>query len=239
MNQLQVFNFKNREVRMVIINNEPWFVAKDVCDVLELTDASKTVSRLDEDEKLIRKLFVSGQNRDVTVINESGLYSLVLTSNKPEAKEFKHWITHDVIPAIRKTGTYSITQDSYMIEDPIARAERWIEEQKEKLLLKQKIQEDAPKVGYFNDLVERNLLTNFRDTAKELKIKEESFIGWILEKKYCYRDSKNKLKPYAQYSNSLFEMKEFVNKRNNHTGVQTMITPKGRETFRLLLEMEG
>jgi len=239
MNQLQVFNFKNREVRMVIINNEPWFVAKDVCDVLELTDASKTVSRLDEDEKLIRKLFVSGQNRDVTVINESGLYSLVLTSNKPEAKEFKRWITHDVIPAIRKTGTYSITQDSYMIEDPIARAKRWIEEQKEKLLLKQKIQEDAPKVGYFNDLVERNLLTNFRDTAKELKIKEESFIGWILEKKYCYRDSKNKLKPYAQYSNSLFEMKEFVNKRNNHTGVQTMITPKGRETFRLLLEMEG
>jgi len=90
-----------------------------------------------------------------------------------------------------------------------------------------------PKADYFDNLVERNLLTNFRDTAKELHIKERAFIKWLLENKYIYRDSKNKLKPYSQYVDAgLFEIKEFGNSK--FAGTQTLITPKGRETFRLL-----
>ena len=85
-----------------------WFVAKDVCDVLGLTDTSKTCERLDDDEKLVRKLFVSGQKRDVLLVNESGLYALIFTSNKPEAKRFRKWITSEVLPQIRKTGSYSM-----------------------------------------------------------------------------------------------------------------------------------
>lgn len=90
-----------------------------------------------------------------------------------------------------------------------------------------------PKADYFDNLVERNLLTNFRDTAKEFKLKQSEFIDWLISNGYIYRDSKKKLKPYAQYTPSLFEMKEFANAL--HADNQTLITPKGRETFRLLL----
>ena len=79
-----------------------------MCEVLGLTDTSKSLERLDDDEKLIRKLFVSGQNRDISTVNEPGLYSLIIRSNKPEARAFKRWVTHEVLPAIRKTGTYTM-----------------------------------------------------------------------------------------------------------------------------------
>jgi len=90
-----------------------------------------------------------------------------------------------------------------------------------------------PKAQYFDALVERNLLTNFRDTAKELKVKEGLFIDWLLDKKYVYRDTASKLKPFAQHVPKLFEIKEW--NKDKKAGNQTMITPRGRETFRLLL----
>jgi prophage antirepressor-like protein len=107
MNELQLFNFEEKEIKTIQINNEIYFVGKDICNILELADVSKAISRLDEDEKLIRTLFLSGQNREVLFINESGLYSLVLTSRKPDAKRFKKWVTSEVIPSIRKTGGYN------------------------------------------------------------------------------------------------------------------------------------
>ena len=90
-----------------------------------------------------------------------------------------------------------------------------------------------PKADYFDALVDRNLLTNFRDTAKELKVKEREFIDWLLNRGYVYRDAKRKLKPYAQHVPALFEMKEW--ERNGKADNQTLITPKGRETFKLLI----
>lgn len=93
-----------------------------------------------------------------------------------------------------------------------------------------------PKADYFDDLVDRNLLTNFRDTAKELKIQEKAFIGFLIQFKYIYRDSKGKLKPYADKNNGLFEIKEAKNEKTGWIGTQTLITPKGRETFRLLIK---
>ncbi|CDX00739.1 Phage-related protein [Desulfitobacterium hafniense] len=93
-----------------------------------------------------------------------------------------------------------------------------------------------PKAQYFDNLVDRNLLTSFRDTAKELKIKESAFIAWLLEKKYIYRDHSGKLKPYAEYVPKLFEMKEWTSEKK--AGSQTLITPRGRETFRLLLKKQ-
>lgn len=124
--------------------------------------------------------------------------------------------------------------DSYMIENPIERARRWIEEQEEKQKLIETIEEQKPKVAYFDDLVDKNLLTNFRDTAKELKIGQKDFIDWLLENNYIYRDRKNKLRPKANHTPSLFEIKEWS--FGNKVGIQTLITPRGRETFRLLLE---
>lgn len=106
MNELQVFNNAMfGDVRIILQDNEPWFVAKDVCDCLEHTNTTMALQRLDADERAKLNL---GRQGETNVINEYGLYSLVLSSRKPEAKEFKRWITHEVLPSLRKYGTYSM-----------------------------------------------------------------------------------------------------------------------------------
>ena len=113
MTKLKIFNFENHEVRTQVIDDEPWFVAKDVCDVLEISNNRDAVSRLDDDEKATVGLTDGSQIRNYSIVNEFGLYNLVLSSRKPEAKVFKRWITHDVIPAIRKTGGYEVKSDPW------------------------------------------------------------------------------------------------------------------------------
>jgi prophage antirepressor-like protein len=109
MNNIIPFEYETNEIRVVEdTSGEPWWIAKDVCSVLEIVDISQQSNGLDYDEKLLRTLHVSGQNRDVWTVNEPGLYSLILRSNKPEAKKFKRWITHEVLPSIRKTGRYEV-----------------------------------------------------------------------------------------------------------------------------------
>lgn len=103
--KLQVFNYNTNDIRTVLIDGEPWFVAVDVCEILDIKNSTHAVKRLDDDERASFKLGLSGG--ETNVINEYGLYSLILGSRKVEAKAFKRWITHDVIPAIRKTGTYT------------------------------------------------------------------------------------------------------------------------------------
>ena len=135
-NGIQVFeNNDFGQIRVIERDGEPWFVAADVCNVLDLSNPTIAVSRLDEDE---RAKFNLGRQGDATIVNEPGLYTLVPGSRKPEAKAFKRWITHEVIPTIRKTGAYSTRKpDSYMIDDPIARAQRWIEEAQARLALQE------------------------------------------------------------------------------------------------------
>lgn len=106
--KLQVFynEESNVNIRMKEVNNQAWFIAKDVCAALELSEVSNTVKRLDDDEKLMRTVFVSGQRREMWFINESGLYNLIFQSRKPEARAFRKWVTGEVLPAIRRTGSY-------------------------------------------------------------------------------------------------------------------------------------
>ena len=119
-NNIQIFNNEEfGEVRTVMVSDEPWFVAADVCKALELSNPTVAVSRLDEDE---RAKFNLGRQGEGIIVNEAGLYSLILGSRKPEAKVFKRWITHDVIPAIRKTGGYIQGEESMSDDDLIARA---------------------------------------------------------------------------------------------------------------------
>ena len=107
--------------------------------------------------------------------------------------------------------------------------------EKEKLALQEANTEMRPKAEYFDNLVARNLLVNIRDTAKELRIKQNEFVAFLLDGKYLYRDQKGKLRPYAQHTPTLFEVKEFS--RGEFSDVQTLVTPQGRETFRLLLQV--
>lgn len=100
------FIYETGKIRVAVIDNEPWFVAKDVCDILELSEVSNSLKRLRGGEKLTRKIFVSGQNRETWFINEPGLYRLIFTSNKEEAERFQDWVYNEVLPSIRKTGKY-------------------------------------------------------------------------------------------------------------------------------------
>lgn len=147
-----------------------------------------------------------GGVQNATIISESGLYNVILRSDKPEAKPFRKWVTAVVLPSIRKNGGYIAGQEELSPQELMAKA----------LLVAQKT------------------LTDRDARIKELGIKEKDFIGWLLDHRYVYRDQKNKLMPYAAKNNGLFEVKEGKGRHNDWTGTQTLITPKGRETFRLL-----
>lgn len=236
------------EVRTLNIENEPWFVAADVCKALEIGNPTDAMRRLDADERTLVSIEGASNGLSVNAVNEPGLYTLVLGSRKPETKAFKRWITHDVIPSIRKNGGYIAGQETLSPEELMAKAllvaQKTIEE-KDKLLSRTSVELSAakveneimrPKAGYFDEVVDRNLLTNFRETAKELGIKPKSFVNFLIEKKYIYRDKRGKLLPYEDKNDGLFEVKECFNEKTQWAGTQTLVTPKGRETFRLLCQ---
>lgn len=107
MSDLQIFNFNNKEIRTLAIEGEPYFVGRDVAEVLEYANTAKAIrDHVDDEDKLTERIVLSGQRREAILINESGLYSLILSSKLPTAQKFKHWVTHEVLPAIRKHGAY-------------------------------------------------------------------------------------------------------------------------------------
>lgn len=111
MKELTIFNFEQNEVRTLQVNGEPWFVLTDVCKVLELTTPKKVADRLDADEKGMSSIHTPGGKQNLKIINESGLYAVILRSDKPQAKQFRKWITAEVLPTLRKTGSYAIKND--------------------------------------------------------------------------------------------------------------------------------
>ena len=248
MNELQVFNYNADEVRTVIINGEPWFVGKDVAEILGYSNPSKALAdHIDEEDKLNNESLSSLGQRGGWLINESGLYCLIMSSKLPTAKAFKRWVTYEVLPQIRKTGGYIPISEADSDDEIMAKAmliaNRTIAAQKARMEQLQTANSQLtvanqimqPKADYFDELVDRNLLTGFRETAKELRVKERVFVTFLLNNKYIYRNKKGKLTPYAGHE-ELFEVKECYNETTDWSGVQTLITPKGRETFRLLLE---
>lgn len=243
MNNIQIFKYENNDVRTVEMNGEPWFVGNDVAAALGYGKgkslANAVTNHVDSEDKGVTELMTPGGKQNVTIINESGLYSLILSSKLPTAKQFKRWVTSEVLPSIRKNGGYIAGQEQLSPEELMAKA----------LLVANKTlaERDAriseltvqntimlPKARYFDELVSRNTLTNFRETAKELGISEKAFIRFLIDKKYIFRNQRGKLMPYADRSDGLFEVKECYNEKTNWSGIQTLVTPKGRETFRLL-----
>lgn len=238
MNKPQIFNFHGNQVRTVDKDGNPWFVLKDVCEALGDLAHRVVKQRLGDDVCSTYPISDSiGRQQETTIINEDGLYDVVLESRKPEARAFRKWVTGEVLPTIRKTGGYVANDDLFIqtylphVDDQTKAMFRITLESVRKA--NEQIAIMQPKAEYFDAMVDRNLLTSFRDTAKELKVKEREFINWLLDRGYVFRDGKGALKPYAQHVPSLFELKEW--ERGNKAGTQTMVTPKGRETFRLLL----
>lgn len=239
MNNIQIFKYENNDVRTVEMNGEPWFVLKDVCKVLGISKYRDAAERLDDDERAPVRVDTLGGAQEMTAVNESGLYNVILRSDKPEAKPFRKWVTSEVLPSIRKNGGYIAGQEQLTPSELMAKAllvaNKTLAE-REARISELKVQNAImqPKAEYFDELVDRNLLTSFRETAKQLGVEEKKFISFLMEKKYIYRDKKEKLMPYADKNNGLFEVKECFNEKTKWSGTQTLITPKGREMFRLL-----
>ena len=235
-NKLMIFeNEAFGKVRTLNLNGEPWFVAVDVCSVLDLSNPTIAVSRLDEDE---RAKFNLGRQGDATIVNEPGLYTLVLGSRKPEAKAFKRWITHEVIPAIRKHGVYITDEklklfaehpellDALMRSLYTAHAENLRHRAERQTLL--------PKADYYDAFMDADGCTNLRTTAKELNVPERWFARFLQQAGFLYRSPAGNLMPYAIPRNrGLFRVRDYV--RNGHSGAYTLITPMGKSLFRELL----
>ena len=262
MKEMQIF--ENQEfgtVRTVELDGEPWLVGKDVAQALGYSDTDQALRKhVDEEDKKILTRQNDGlaggsgnatfdiPNRGMTIINESGLYSLVLSSKLPGAKKFRRWVTAEVLPAVRKHGAYMTPhtlEQALLSPDFLLRlAQRLKEEQegrrvaeRDRALLARELAVQQPKIDYFNELVERNLLLSLRETAKLLSVGEKAFIRWLLENRYLFRGKSGKLLPYAtRPNNECFEVKEWFDRETGKGGVQTLVTPRGRETFRLLLE---
>lgn len=180
-------------------------------------------------------------------IPENIFYRLAMKAKNETAERFQALIADEVIPAIRKHGGYLTPEKVEEVlcnPDTIIQLATQLKESRAKVLhletanseLTVQKQIMQPKADYFDELVDRNLLTNFRETAKQLGIKEKAFVGFLTEHKYVYRDKRGKLLPYAEKNNGLFEIKECFNEKTQWSGTQTMITPRGRETFRLLCQ---
>lgn len=237
MNDLQIFeNSEFGKIRTITKDNEPMFCLMDICKALDMKNPTMVASRLEDDE--VTKFDLGSKRGETNFVTESGLYAVILRSDKPNAKKFRKWVTGEVIPSIRKNGGYIANQENLTPEQIVANAlvvAQNIITQKDK-----QIEEMTPKANYFDALVDKKLNTNIRDTAKELGVGEKAFVSFLIEKGYVFRQGKHKqLRPYAKYAesgNGLFVLKDKHNEQNGWAGQQMYVTPKGKETFRLLLE---
>ena len=236
-NEIKIFeNEEFGSVRTMEINGEPYFVGKDVAEILGYANTSKAlIDHVDDEDKLNNETLSSLGQRGGWLINESGLYSLILSSKLPTAKKFKRWVTSDVLPAIRKTGSYSIQNkpDSYTIEDPAARARRWAEEYEEKKALEAKIEEQKPLVEYAEHIQASKDVIDMKSMAKlasknGIKIGRNKLFSFLRDRKILDRENI----PYANYMDKeWFQVVESPYTFNNGDVKiirTTLVSPKGQ-----------
>lgn len=191
MNELQLFNFENNQVRTLLINDEPWFVGKDVADILGYQNGSRDINRHVHEED--RQNYQNGtfdSPRGMTIINESGLYALIFGSKLAEAKRFKHWVTSEVLPQIRKTGSYASPQLTG--EELMAKA--LIEANSVLARQSKQLEEQKPKVLFADSVIASKGSILVRELAKLIKqngydIGEKKLYRWLREKGYICKNS--------------------------------------------------
>lgn len=233
-----LITFENMEFGKLTVmekDGEFFFIGKEVAEKLGYARGRKAVlDHVDaEDRDEVPFQDAIGRMQKTSIINESGLYSLILSSKLPQAKEFKRWITTEVLPSIRKNGGYIKNQEKMSNEEILANA---VLLANHLIAEKEKIIEDLePKAKYFDELVNNNLLTNFRNTAKELHIPQKVFIQFLIDQNLIYRDKKSRLLPYAKNNKGYFEVKEWCKEGSEAVGIQTFVTPKGRNYLLLLI----
>ena len=250
--KLQVFsNAEFGLVRSTMIKDEPWFVGKDVAEILGYVDPNKAISRhVDEEDKLNDKTSSSLGQRGGWLINESGLYSLILSSKLPNAKKFKRWVTSEVLPAIRKHGVFAVDT---MLNDPdamIAALQAYKEERQRRLLLesenavqKQQLLEMKPKVSYYDVVINSPDLISITEIAKDYGWSAKHMNGYLHSKGIQYKQGDRIWILYQKYAEQgLTSTKThayLTGDGNTHTKVHTYWTQKGRLFIYDLLKKDG
>lgn len=247
MNKLMIFdNPEFGEIRTIEEDGKVLFCGSDVAKALGYKNPTKAIADHCKGTVERRTNDSLGRQQNMKFIPEGDIYRLAAKSELPGADKFESWIFDEVIPSIRRRGVYMTPETleaAILNPDTMIRLCTALKDEQDKrraleaansaLTVENQIM--SPKADYFDQLVDRNLLTNFRETAKQLQVGEREFIRFLLERKYIYRDKKGKLMPYADKNSGLFEVKECFNEKTQWSGTQTMVTPKGRETFRLLM----
>ena len=227
------------ELRSLRMNGEPWFVGRDVAMALGYgkgKSLNNAVSKhVDDEDKGVTEMMTPGGKQNVIIINESGLYALVLSSKLERAKKFKRWVTAEVLPSIRKHGAYMTDSLLNALEaHPEAVPEylnRLRSENARNRELNRRLRLALPKAEYYDAFVDPADCTNIRTTAKELGVPEKQFTRYLEEKKYLFRDKNRKLFPRAvKKSAGLFLVRDFYTERGK-LGHYTLITPAGKRHF--------
>lgn len=208
---LQLFEYSGYQVRTVLLDGQPGFVAADLCKVLDIGRVHDAIRGLDDDEKGTDTIRTPGGDQQVSVVNEPGMYSLVLRSRKPEAKKFKRWITHEVLPAIRETGSYSVDRPKTLEErtrEIIGELNAVVEDQR------QELEAGRPKIAAWDSIVSSAGSWSYNDAAKvlceddEIEIGEKRLVRQLVDWGYFYRDHKGRPKVYQHYiKQGLFAVK--------------------------------
>ncbi|MGJ3709061.1 phage antirepressor [Limosilactobacillus fermentum] len=234
-NQLQVFDFEGSNVRTVNIDGNPYFVGKDVATILGYKNTKDALLKhVDDEDKLGSQIATSGQNREMKVINESGLYSLILSSKLPSAKKFKRWVTSEVLPAIRKTGAYQAKpKDNYQIPATYGEALQLA------ATLQTKIEHDAPSLKYFHDQMRNPGLMTTTEIAKDYGWSARKLNKYLESKGVIYRQG-NKWVIYQKYADKGYSQYEPFPYDNNK-GVKNNLkwTQRGKKFIYDLLAEDG
>ena len=238
----EIFDFHGQEVRAVTIDNEPYFVGKDIADILGYQRADNAIrNHVDEEDKLTHRFSASGQNRNMTIINESGLYSLILSSKLPQAKEFKRWVTSEVLPTIRKNGMYATDE---LLDNPdfaIATLQKLKEEREAKKQLEAQIEADRPKVIFSEAVSASHTSILVGEFAKIMRqngadMGQNRMFAWLRENGYLIsrKGSDRNMPTQKSMELGLFEIKETtINHSDGHISISKTpkITGKGQLYF--------
>ena len=239
MNEVQLFNFENHEVRSLLISNEPWFVGKDVADVLGYADTNQAIRKhVDNEDRLTRRFDGTGQSRDMTIINESRLYSLVLSSKLPSAKKFKRWVTSEVLPTLRKTGQYQVKE----LSGSELMAKALIEAQNVLAAKDKQIEEMKPKASYYDVILNCKGLLATSVIAKDYGWSAIRLNEYLHKKGIQFKQGKTWLlyQKYATEGYASTKTHEHLgNDGTNHANVHTYWTQKGRRFIYDLLKNDG
>ena len=238
----EIFNFHGQDVRTVTINSEPYLVGKDVAEILGYSRPDNAIrNHVDDEDKLVHQFSASGQNRNMTVINESGFYALVLSSKLPRAKEFKRWVTSEVLPTIRKHGMFATDE---LLDNPdfaIATLQKLKEEREAKKLLEATIEEQKPKVIFANAVSSSHTSILVGEFAKIMRqngadMGQNRMFAWLRENGYLIsrKGSDRNMPTQKSMELGLFEIKETtINHSDGHISISKTpkITGKGQLYF--------